>query len=94
MPVRDSRLDVLAGARHEHVLDGEALLVGEQDLRSPDRWSRPRKRSGTTNTRAFERRSAWDTSRARKIGMSGQHTAPMRSVAIVSTTNSPQFGSW
>ena len=41
------QVDVLAGARHEHVLDGERpLLVGEQRRCGLGRWSRPRKRSG------------------------------------------------
>ena len=57
------QLDVLAGAGHEHVLDGRGL---------PRRPAASGSRTGgrargsaraTTNTRAFERRSAWDTSR-------------------------------
>ena len=45
-------------------------------------WSKPRKRRGTTSTLASPWRSMKDSSRWRKIGISGLSTAPRREQAV------------
>ena len=56
-------------------------------------WSKPRNTRGTTSTRASPWRSMNESSRSRKIGISGLITAPMREQARYIRLNCHQLGS-
>ncbi len=57
-------------------------------------WSKPRKRCGTTATLLPACASMNDSSRSRKMGISGLSTAPMRAQARYSAVTSQPLGSW